>query len=136
MQINAARRLYYLTSGLIIFSVILLLSLLLNNEFQYAYVYSNSSRDMEIAYKIAALWAGSEGSYILWTLILNLMGLFILYKKIENEDLILAVTAFTQALMLIILLVKNPFFKIQDLVFRSNPSLFSMGLRQPQLRLM
>ena len=112
LQINAARRTYYAASALILFSVILLLNALLNNEFQYSYVYSNSSAGMTLAYKIAALWAGSEGSYLVWTLMLNLMGLFLIYKKTDNEDILLSVTAFMQALMLVVVMVKSPFVKV------------------------
>lgn len=112
MQINAARRIYYVTSALILFSVLMLLNALLNNEFQYSYVYSNSSAEMGIAYKIAALWAGSEGSYLIWTLMLNIMGLWLIRKKTDNEDLLLSITAFLQSLMLMIVVVKSPFVKV------------------------
>ena len=118
LQINAGRRIYFASTLLILFAVLMLLNSLLNNEFQYAYVYGNSSADMGIAYKIAALWAGSEGSYLIWTLMLNLMGLFLIYRKSENEDLLLAVTSLVQALMLVIVLVKSPFVK----VWVENPS--------------
>ncbi len=114
MQINTGRRLYYITTALILFTVILLLNALLNNEFQYSYVYSYSSTTMNIAYKIAALWAGTEGSYLIWLLILNLMGLFLLYRRPKNEDLIMTVVVLVQAMMLVILIVKSPFFKIWD----------------------
>jgi len=118
LQINAGRRIYFASTLLILFAVLMLLNSLLNNEFQYAYVYGNSSADMGIAYKIAALWAGSEGSYLIWTLMLDLMGLFLIYRKSENEDLLLAVTSLVQALMLVIVLVKSPFVK----VWVENPS--------------
>ena len=110
MQIKAARRIYAAVSVLVIFSVVLLLSALLNNEFQYNYVFSNSSLDMNIAYKIAALWAGSEGSYLIWILILNLMGLYIISKRKakENDHIIMTVISVIQAFMLVILLIKNP----------------------------
>ncbi len=114
LQINAGRRIYYSTSALILFSVILLLNALLNNEFQYAYVYNNSSLDMNIAYKIAALWAGSEGSYLVWTLLLNAMGLFLINKKIKDEDLILSITSLIQGMMLLIVLVQSPFLKVWE----------------------
>lgn len=118
LQINAARRIYFASTLLILFAVLMLLNSLLNNEFQYAYVYSHSSTGMAIAYKIAALWAGFEGSYLLWTLMLSLMGLFLIYRKSANEDLLLAVTSLVQALMLVIVLVKSPFVK----VWAENPS--------------
>ncbi|HPS56473.1 MAG TPA: cytochrome c biogenesis protein CcsA [Spirochaetota bacterium] len=112
LQINAARRSYYAASALILFSVIMLLNALLNNEFQYSYVYNNSAAGMHLVYKIAALWAGSEGSYLIWTLMLNLMGLYLISRKVDDEDILLSVTAFMQALMLIVVLVKSPFVKV------------------------
>ncbi|MBI4790367.1 MAG: cytochrome c biogenesis protein CcsA [Chloroflexi bacterium] len=35
--------------------------------FQFAYVASNTSRDLPLVYAVAALWAGEDGSLLLWT---------------------------------------------------------------------
>jgi len=109
LQIVSARRIFYATGMLIFFAVLILLSSFLNNEFQYAYIYNNSERGMSLIYKIAALWAGNEGSFLIWLFILNLCGLFIIYKKDKFETPVLASIILAQVFILAILLVKNPF---------------------------
>lgn len=109
MQIAAARKLFYITGMIIFFALLMLLSSFLNNEFQYAYVYNNSERGMSLLYKIAALWAGNEGSFLTWLFILNICGLLVIYKKDEFEAPVLASVIVAQIFILAILLVKNPF---------------------------
>lgn len=109
MQIATARKLYYITGMLIFFALLLLLNSFLNNEFQYAYVYNNSERGMPLLYKIAALWAGNEGSFLTWLFILNICGLLVVYKKDEFETPVLGAVILAQIFILAILLVKNPF---------------------------
>jgi len=104
-----SRRIYYLTSLLIFFAMLLLLSGFLFNQFQYAYVFNHSSLNMGIEYKIAALWAGNEGSLLLWLFILNICGIFICRKQDEYENIVMSVTTVTQVFFLLLLVVKSPF---------------------------
>lgn len=109
MQIVSARRIYYVTGMFIFFAVLILFSSFLNNEFQYAYIYNNSERGMPLIYKIAALWAGNEGSFLIWLFILNICGQLIIWKKDKFETPVLGAIILAQIFILAILLVKNPF---------------------------
>jgi cytochrome c biogenesis factor len=86
-----SRQLFYLSSVLNFFALIFLLGAFLNNDFRYAYVYQNSSTDLSLIYKIAAVWAGKEGSFLLWLFILNIVG--IVASRTENtyENILLSV---------------------------------------------
>lgn len=114
IQIVSARRIFYVTGMLLFFAVLILLSSFLNNEFQYAYIYNNSDRGMSLIYKIAALWAGNEGSFLIWLFILNICGLFVIYKKDEFEKPVLGAVILSQIFILAILLIKNPFTYVWD----------------------
>ena len=105
----AGKRLFYVSGLLIFFAVLMLFNSLLNNEFHYAYVFSNSASSMPFYYKIAAFWAGVEGSFLFWLLVLNICGIIALRKQDEFSSIILATVAVTQVFILIILLVKSPF---------------------------
>jgi cytochrome c-type biogenesis protein CcmF len=56
-------------------------------DFSYAYVFNHISTSMETIYRVSALWAGQEGSFLLWALIntgtgcLFLRDLIIIGKK-------------------------------------------------------
>jgi len=87
----------------------------MNNEFQYAYVLNNSSISMPIAYKIAAMWAGNEGSFLIWLLMLNICGIIVIRKTDEFTSILLTSVAVVQIFILLILLVKSPFAYIWNL---------------------
>lgn len=43
-------------------------ALLLGQQYQFAYVFQNTQRDMPFIYRLSAAWAAQEGSFLLWTL--------------------------------------------------------------------
>ena len=104
-----SRQLYYLTSILIILASILLMGSLLTNDFQNAYVYSNSSHDLPVIYRIAAFWAGTQGSFLLWLLILNIFGVVITRVRDEHENILMSLIVITQIFFLIVLFIDSPF---------------------------
>lgn len=105
----AGKRIFYITGILIIFAVLILFNAIINNEFQFNYIYSNSSKGMPVAYKIAALWAGNEGSFLIWVLILNICGIFLIRKNDEFTPAVLTSIIIAQTFILLVLLVKSPF---------------------------
>jgi len=105
----AGQRIFYITGILILFAVLIQFNAFMNNEFQYAYVFNNSSKSMPFAYKIAAMWAGNEGSFLIWLLILNICGIVAIRKTDEFTPILLASIAVSQIFIIMILLVKSPF---------------------------
>ena len=61
--LHATRAVVFLLSA----AVIILLLAFLTDRFEIGYVYSHSSRLQPIYLKISALWAGQEGSLLLWS---------------------------------------------------------------------
>ncbi len=113
-SLYTSRRIYYLTSLLIFFAFLTLLSGFLFDQFQYAYVFNHSETGMGLSYKIAALWAGNEGSLLLWLFLLNICGIFICRKQDEYENIVMALTTMLQIFFLILLIVKSPFATVWD----------------------
>ncbi|MBN1501547.1 MAG: cytochrome c biogenesis protein CcsA [Spirochaetes bacterium] len=60
-----------------------LLRSFLLDDFSNLYVFNHSSADLPVYYKIAALWAGHQGSLLLWLVMISVVSL--LYFSIENE---------------------------------------------------
>lgn len=107
-----AKGIYYkLSVALILVAALYLWFLILSDQFQYRYVYAYSARDLALFYKIAAFWAGQEGSFLLWLAFHGLLGLVLLRRK-ENQGAVLAVYALLQAGLLIVLLVQSPFMML------------------------
>ncbi|MBX3120221.1 MAG: cytochrome c biogenesis protein CcsA [Fimbriimonadaceae bacterium] len=49
--------------------------LFINNRFEYYYVWSHSDTLNSLQYKIAAIWSGQEGSFMLWAVAAAIFGL-------------------------------------------------------------
>lgn len=56
----------------------LMLCYLVNHYFSFKYVYEHTNLELPFIYCISALWAGKEGSFLLWGFILVLMGYMVL----------------------------------------------------------
>jgi cytochrome c-type biogenesis protein CcmF len=107
--LRIARRIYQVTFGFIVLSSFYFLYLILTHNFQYDYIYRYSSRSLPLGYLISAFWAGQEGSYLLWTLFVSVIG-FIFYrtaKQFESWSMIFVLL--TQAFLLFLMIHKSPF---------------------------
>ncbi len=74
--IRSAKGSLLATCGLVSASVIVLLSAILNHNFQIEYVASYTSRDTSLPYPFSALWAGNDGSLLFWA-----------WDPVENAEL-------------------------------------------------
>ena len=117
------RIIYLFSSVLIAASLILLLFYFVSFDFRFAYVYDNSSRDLPLAYRVAAVWAGKEGSFLLWLFFLNISGIFMLNSDKKNAQIVLSIIVLTQIFILVILAVESPFVY----VWAKHPEVFSPG---------
>lgn len=64
--VDSGRNGVYAATGLLASSVLLLLLAFLRDQFQIRYVAQHSSRDLPVYLKVSAVWAGQEGSLLLW----------------------------------------------------------------------
>lgn len=97
---------------MVAFSMGLMLYLILTHRFDFSYVYSYSNRGLSTFYLIASLWAGQEGTFLLWLFFGGIYGLFVMRQKPENMHLILATMMSVHFFILLILLAKSPFSQI------------------------
>lgn len=85
-----------------------LMYLIMTDDFGVEYVASYSSLDLAFVYKIAAFWAGQQGSFLLWVLIHSIVGLMIYQNKaISHRGM--AVYMLLASLLIIMTLGKSPF---------------------------
>ena len=117
-----ARYIYFGSGILIVLAVFYLVLLFLSNDFRFTYIYSNSSIHLPIIYKITALWSGQEGSFILWLMILFIVGVIAILIDREHDDIVLLITVITKIFILVSLIIKNPF----ELIWTTYPDLNGM----------
>jgi len=81
--LKSGRRAVWIVCGLTLLATIVLERALVARDFSYRYVAEHTSLDLPPYYAASALWAGQEGSLLLWLLILSSYGAAFLwcYRK-------------------------------------------------------
>ena len=69
--LRSGRRAVWTVCALALLAVILLERALLARDMSYRYVAEHTSKDLPLHYAFTSLWAGQEGSLLLWLLILS-----------------------------------------------------------------
>jgi len=87
LLIKSARQAGIATCALIFVGTFSLIYLLFTDNFSVAYVVSHSNRDLSSFYKVAALWAGQEGSLLFWSFLLSIyvISVLIAYRNKNGE---------------------------------------------------
>ena len=98
----------YLATLVTIVTAAYLIYLFLSDQFQYVYVWSYSSQNLDVVYKITGLWAGQQGSFLLWLMIHAVVGSIIVWRKSMNKASFNTYLVL-QAMLLVLLFYKNPF---------------------------
>ena len=70
LLVKSARQAGMATCGLIFIATFSLVYLFFSDSYWVSYVVAHSNRDLPTFYKIAALWAGQEGSLLFWSFLL------------------------------------------------------------------
>ena len=74
----------YATAGLLALATLALLAAFWGDQFQIRYVAQHSSRALPLYLKISAVWAGQEGSLLLWALLQALVAAIALGRPSEQ----------------------------------------------------
>ena len=95
-------------------AVVALEYMILTNDFHNAYVAEHSNRDLLTYYKVAALWAGQEGSLLFWTWLLSIYSALVVWQnRRKNRQLMPYVVSVLMGVgtffSLLVFFVANPF---------------------------
>lgn len=85
-----------------------LLCMIFGDHFEMDYIWSYSSTDLAPVYKFSVLWAGQQGSFLCWALFHAAAGAYLSVRE-KFDDASFSVYYVVQALLLILVLAKNPF---------------------------
>lgn len=131
----------YAVFGFISLAALILLYGFIAKDYSFQYVAENSSADMTLFYRLAASWAGQEGSFLLWLWIVSGAAALIAYFRSKVYDVLtsnaLMVMGIVQATMLAYMLVLGNPFKLStiEVGLGMNPLLmhWAMVLHPPTL---
>ena len=78
--------------------------MLVNQYFEYDYVWKHSNSEMPLRYILSCFWEGQEGSFLLWTFWHVVLGNVLIYKAKSWEGPVLTVFALVQVCLASMLL--------------------------------
>jgi len=110
-----ARQLYGLATVAVFMAGAVLVYLILIHDFRVHYVFSYSDLSLSKPYLIATLWAGQEGSFLLWLMWGMVLGLPLIRYAKHYEERTMVVYNVAQLSLVLILLKQSPFRFISDL---------------------
>ncbi len=84
--LRSGRRAVWIVCGLTVLATIILVRALVARDFSYRYVAEHTSLDLPKMYAFSSLWAGQEGSLLLWLLILSAYGAVFLWAYRKRLD--------------------------------------------------
>lgn len=93
-----------------------LITLFVKNQFQFEYIFARADVHTELKYKIAGVWSGQQGSFMLWGVCSALFGLFALPGTGPYRRWFGATYALFLGSIAAILAYETPFNLIQELV--------------------
>jgi cytochrome c-type biogenesis protein CcmF len=112
----SARVTYGVLVGLVGIAFLDLLFLFLGDKFQFSYVSSYSSRDLSNSFphffKLSALWAGQQGTFLLWLLYGLLLGLWVRSRAKDNEGWVMFFYILGQVFLIVLALISKPFARL------------------------
>ncbi len=100
--------------GAVLLVVALIVYLFLMRRYDIKYVYDYSSADLELRFRVAAMWAGQPGSFVLWALWGLLAAQLLIRRTRHAEPYVLSVFMLLQAALLTFMLMRNPFVPYTD----------------------
>jgi cytochrome c-type biogenesis protein CcmF len=111
-----ARVVYWILVAMAVMALVNLLSLFLTDRFEYSYVATYSSRDLSNAwphfFKLSALWAGQQGTFLLWLVYGLLLGIWVRSRAKENEGWVMFFYILAQTFLLVLALISKPFARL------------------------
>ena len=110
--ITGARIFYYSFAFFNTAAIAFLFYLFLTSQFQYQYVFAYSSQDLPYYFKISSLWAGQEGTFLLWIFLSALLGLWVMRRAGKDESLVMPIYLISQMFLFMLMFIQSPFAKL------------------------
>ncbi len=104
---NRGRIFYYIQTSLVLLTGVILFSLILGHNFEYTYIFKHSSVLMPGKYIISSFWAGQEGSFLLWAMLISLFGIPALHSAKKLEGVVMVVTSVAIIFMMTMIMGVN-----------------------------
>lgn len=101
---------YLVSLGSLLYSFVFLLQQLVGaHRYDIAYIFLNSGPSDQAVYRVSSLWAGQQGSLLLWAVMTGLIGLVFIYRIARTAPAVTAFWCSIQVFFLTLLAVDDIF---------------------------
>ena len=107
--LNYGRLATRVSLGAVLSVVVVLAYVFVAQRYDIEYVYNYSSKDLEFPFRVASMWAGQPGSFVVWALWGIIAAQFLIRRSGHNEPYVMSVFMLIQAALLVFMLIRNPF---------------------------
>ena len=98
-------RIGFILHSVCIFGIVgLIFYAMINFKYEYNYVFSHVSDDLDMKYVWSAMWEGQEGSFLLWMIWHAILGLILLWKRDSFEAPVIATIAAVETVLVSMIL--------------------------------
>jgi len=114
---SISRIFFHITTITLITSAFYLLYIILTHQFQFAYVWEQSSTDLQLPLLISTFYSGQEGSFMLWAFLTAVIGIFLMNfvsKGKRMEPQVMLIYTLVLSFLALILILKTPFNYLWD----------------------
>jgi cytochrome c-type biogenesis protein CcmF len=111
------RLFYHMTAIGILSAAAFLMYSILTHQYQFAYIWEQSSSDLQIPMLMSTFYSGQEGSFMLWTTMTGIIGIFLLNYVSKGDRLepqVMAIFSLVLAFLGFILILKSPFLYVWE----------------------
>jgi cytochrome c-type biogenesis protein CcmF len=109
--LSVGRILFGLMTALLIVAASMLVIDIVQHRFEYTYVWNYSSRELPLHLLIATFYSGQEGSFLLWTMLVAIIGVVLApyARRHGYESAVMTMYGLILCFLTLLLVAKNPF---------------------------
>ncbi len=113
---NVARTLFIVIFGGLLLASVLQFINIFGHDFRYFYVYNYSNTELSKPLLMATFYAGQEGSFMLWTILVSLIGVLLLpyVRRVGYESEVMSFYSLILVFLMLMMVAKNPFAYIWE----------------------
>jgi cytochrome c-type biogenesis protein CcmF len=100
---------FRLSAATLLLASVFLMILLFTHQFQYGYVAHFSARSSPAIYLVSAFWAGQEGTFLFWAMVVSAMGVVFMRRTSTHDGYAMGTVSLFVAFLDLLMIVKSPF---------------------------
>lgn len=115
--LKTGRFFYHVTAIGILSTAAFFMYLILTHQYQYAYIWEQSNSELQLPLLMSTFYSGQEGSFMLWTTMTAIIGIFLLNYVSKGDRLeaqVMSIFTLIVSFLGLILILKSPFLYIWE----------------------